>query len=39
MNGGGYFKTNGLNEACKNTAASYLKVGDEYMSAISFGRW
>ena len=26
----------GLNTACKNIAASYLKVGDESMSAISF---
>ena len=27
---------NGFNEACKNIAASYLKVGDESMSAIRF---
>ena len=28
--------TDGFNEECKNIASSYLKVGDEYMSAISF---
>ena len=27
---------NGFNEACKNIYASYLKVGDESMSAIRF---
>ena len=26
----------GFNAACKNIAASFLKVGDEYMSAICF---
>ena len=27
---------NGINEACKNTPAIYLKVGDDSMSAIIF---
>ena len=26
----------GFNEACKNIAASFLKVGDDSMSAISY---
>ena len=26
----------GFNAACKNIAASYLKVGDEFMGAIRF---
>ena len=34
---------NGFNTACKNIAASFLKVGDELMSAIrfwtTFGKW
>ena len=33
---GGNLLTHGFYEACNNTASSYLKVGDESMSAIFF---
>ena len=32
----GEFLINGLNEACSNIAASYLKIRDESMSAMRF---
>ena len=32
----GGIQCKGLNEVCKNIAASYLKVGDKSISAISF---
>ena len=36
MLGGGFFLFDGFNTSCENIYASFLKVGDEYMSEIRF---